>query len=111
MQVLRKEIHKIYSLSGIIANFAKEIKVQQKLNISKIKEVLKAKDKPVEVWSVEADLGVSLEELQASSGAQRIGMQGIKVERKQIVLKGMSPQEAAEQLIALLEEEEVLNHG
>ncbi len=45
MQVLRKEIHKIYSLSGIIANFAKEIKVQQKLNISKIKEVLKAKDK------------------------------------------------------------------
>ncbi len=74
-------------------------------------QVLKAKDKPVEVWSVEADLGVSLEELQASSGAQRIGMQGIKVERKQIVLKGMSPQEAAEQLIALLEEEEVLNHG
>ena len=45
LQVLRKEIHKIYSLSGIIANFAKEIKVQQKLNISKIKEVLKAKDK------------------------------------------------------------------
>ncbi len=45
LQVLRKEIHKIYSLSGVIANFAKEINEQQKLNISKIKEVLKAKDK------------------------------------------------------------------
>ncbi len=45
LQILRKEIHKIYSLSSVIANYAKEIKEQQKLNISKIKEVLKAKDK------------------------------------------------------------------
>ncbi len=45
LQILRKEIHRIYSLSSIIANYAKEIKDQKKLNISKIKEVLKAKDK------------------------------------------------------------------
>ena len=45
LQVLRKEIHKIYSLSRVIANYAKEIKGQQKLNVSKIKEILKAKDK------------------------------------------------------------------
>ena len=44
LQVLRDEIHKIYSLSSVIANYAQEIKDQQKLNISKIKEVLKAKD-------------------------------------------------------------------
>ncbi len=45
LQILRKEIHKIYSLSSTIANYAKDIKDQQKLNISKIKEILKAKDR------------------------------------------------------------------
>ncbi len=45
LQVLRKEIHTIYLLAGSIAMYATEIKNEKKINISKIKEVLKAKNK------------------------------------------------------------------
>ncbi len=45
LQVLRKEIHTIYLLASSIAMYATEIKNEKKINISKIKEVLRAKNK------------------------------------------------------------------
>ncbi len=45
LQVLRKEIHTIYKLASAIAMYAAEIENEKKINISKIKEVVKAKDK------------------------------------------------------------------
>jgi electron transfer flavoprotein beta subunit len=73
-------------------------------------QVLKAKDKPVEVWSLEADLGTGVEELQADAPARLASMHGIQVERRQEVLKGLEPKAAAEQLLALLAQEGVLSH-
>ncbi len=45
LQVFRKEIHTIYLLAGSIARYATEIKDEEKINIYKIKEILKAKNK------------------------------------------------------------------
>ncbi len=45
LQVLRKEIHTIYLLASSIAMYSTEIKNEEKINISKIKEVLKAENK------------------------------------------------------------------
>jgi len=73
-------------------------------------QVLKAKDKPIEVWSLDADLGVGVEELQANLPSKRTSLRGIQVERKQQMLKGLEPKAAAEQLMALLEQEGALRH-
>ena len=45
LQVLRKEIHTIYLLASSIAMYSTKIKNEEKINISKIKEVLKAENK------------------------------------------------------------------
>ncbi len=45
LQVLRKEMNTIYLLASSIAMYSTEIKNEEKINISKIKEVLKAENK------------------------------------------------------------------
>jgi len=71
-------------------------------------DALKAKKKPVNVWQVESDLGLSRNELENLSGLDSSSQIGIVVHRKQNVFKGASPEEFADQLIDALLHENVL---
>jgi len=71
-------------------------------------DALKAKKKPVNIWQVEADLGLSKSELERSSGFDAASQIGVVVHRKQNIFKGANPAELADQLIDALLQENVL---
>jgi electron transfer flavoprotein beta subunit len=71
-------------------------------------DALKAKKKPVNNLSVEADLGLSKAELENMSGVESAEQVGVIVQRKQVMLKGGSAAELADQLIDALLQENVL---
>lgn len=71
-------------------------------------DALKAKKKPVNIWQVEADLGLSLAELEKYSGFASTSQIGVIVHRKQHMLKAGTPVELADQLIDALLQENVV---
>ncbi len=71
-------------------------------------DAIKAKKKPVNIWQVEADLGLSRSELEKLSGFDSASQIGVVVHRKQNILKGATPAEMADQLIDALLQENVL---
>jgi electron transfer flavoprotein beta subunit len=71
-------------------------------------DALKAKKKPVNLWQVEADLGLSPAELEKLSGFESSSQIGVIVHRKQHMLKAGTPLELADQLIDALLQENVV---
>lgn len=71
-------------------------------------DAIKAKKKPVNVWSLESDLGLDLAKLQQYNNLASSSQMGIVVHRKQNVLKGKPAAELADQLIDALLQESVL---
>jgi electron transfer flavoprotein beta subunit len=71
-------------------------------------DALKAKKKPVNIWQVEADLGLSKADLEKLSGFESASQIGVIVQRKQNMLKGGTPVELADQLIDALLQENVV---
>ncbi|MCE1252467.1 MAG: electron transfer flavoprotein subunit beta/FixA family protein [Anaerolineae bacterium] len=71
-------------------------------------DAIKAKKKPVNVWSMEADLGLNSDQLQQFNSLLSSSQVGIVVHRKQNVFKGKPAAELADQLIDALLEEAVL---
>jgi electron transfer flavoprotein beta subunit len=71
-------------------------------------DAIKAKKKPVNVWQVETDLGLSRDELKNLSGFDSASQVGVVVHRKQNILKGATPVELADELIDALLQENVL---
>ena len=68
-------------------------------------DALKAKKKPVTIWQVQADLGLSPAELEQASRFAAFSQIGVVVHRKQQIFKGKPAAELADQLIdALLKE-------
>lgn len=71
-------------------------------------DAIKAKKKPVNIWQVEADLGLAKAELEKLSSFESAEQVGVIVHRKQQMLKGGSPADLADQLIDALLQENVL---
>jgi electron transfer flavoprotein beta subunit len=71
-------------------------------------DALKAKKKPLNLWQAEADLGVSLGELEQLTAFASTVQVGVIVHRKQHLLKAGAPLELADQLIDALLQENVL---
>lgn len=74
-------------------------------------DAMKAKKKPVHLWQVEADLGLSVEELRQSVRRQQVAVEGIVVNRKQNILKGQDMAVLADQVIDALIAESLLKEG
>ncbi|NOZ72291.1 MAG: electron transfer flavoprotein subunit beta/FixA family protein [Chloroflexi bacterium] len=71
-------------------------------------DALKAKKKPVHLWQIDSDLGLSKDELAQQILLEQVGLQGVVIDRKQVLLKGDSPADVANQLIDRLIEENIL---
>jgi electron transfer flavoprotein beta subunit len=71
-------------------------------------DALKAKKKPVHVWKVADDLGLSIDELCSNSEAEIISQKGIVVKRKQNILKGEDMSSLADSFLDALVEEGIL---
>jgi electron transfer flavoprotein beta subunit len=71
-------------------------------------QVMKAQKKPTNVWSVEQDLGLSMEALGESAGLTVTSEAGIVVDRRQQVLKGQDAVELADRFIDALVADGVL---
>jgi electron transfer flavoprotein beta subunit len=65
-------------------------------------EAMKAKKKPVHIWNVEADLGLSTDDLLAKAGLEKVKAEGIVVHRKQQVLQGDDLAALSNELVDLL---------
>jgi electron transfer flavoprotein beta subunit len=71
-------------------------------------DALKAKKKPVNLWQVEADLGLSGAALANGGRVESASQIGVLVQRKQNIFKGKPAAELADQLIDALVRENVL---
>jgi electron transfer flavoprotein beta subunit len=71
-------------------------------------DAIKAKKKPVNIWQVEADLGLANAQLQQFNCFASFTQVGVVVLRKQNIFKGKPVAELADQLIDALLEENVL---
>ena len=74
-------------------------------------EALKAKKKPVYLWQVDTDLGLSKEDLAQKARLEKVTTEGIVIHRKQELLKDGSSAELANQLLDLLLKENVITEG
>lgn len=74
-------------------------------------DALKAKKKPVHMWQVDADLGLSKDELARQTLVEQVQTEGVIVHRKQEALKDGSPAELANQLIDRLIQDNILTEG
>lgn len=71
-------------------------------------DVLKAKKKPLAVWQLEADLGISPASLQEASPLQFLRSEAVLVSRKQVLLCDRSVSDLASELVERLVQEGVL---
>jgi electron transfer flavoprotein beta subunit len=74
-------------------------------------EAMQAKKKPVHIWDLEEDLGVSPEELEARTFLENVDTRGVVVHRKQIRLEGDDHSDVANQLVDRLIQDELLKGG
>ena len=65
-------------------------------------EAMKAKKKPVHVWNVESDLGMSTTDLLAKAGLEKVQAEGVVVHRKQQLLQGEDLAALSNELVDLL---------
>ena len=75
--------------------------------IPSLMNIMKAKRKPTEEWDAEA-VGLSAEEVKASSSVEILKVEAPKVDRKRIVIKADTVEEAAAQLAEAIVSEGVL---
>ncbi len=74
-------------------------------------QAMKAKKKPVHIWNVEADLGLSLDELQQKAVLDKVGSEGVVVHRKQQLLQGDDLAVLSNELVDLLLADHVIEGG
>lgn len=71
-------------------------------------DVLKAKKKPLALWQLEADMGISPASLQEASPLQFIRSEAVLVNRKQVLLRDRPPSDLADELVERLVQEGIL---
>ncbi len=74
-------------------------------------EAMKAKKKPVNIWNVETDLGLSIAELQQKAALEKVHAEGVVVHRKQYVLKGDDLNALSNELVDLLLADHIIEGG
>jgi electron transfer flavoprotein beta subunit len=74
-------------------------------------EAMKAKKKPVNVWNVEADLGLSAADLQQKAVLNKVKAEGVVVHRKQQVLKGDDLNALSKELVDVLLADHIIEGG
>jgi electron transfer flavoprotein beta subunit len=74
-------------------------------------DAIKAKKKPVNVWHIDAELGLDRAALEAGSRVAAVSQTGVVIQRKQNVLKGQGMAEMADQLIDALLQDNVVIGG
>lgn len=71
-------------------------------------EAMQAKKKPVHLWTVEEDLGLSSQDLEQKKYLDLVDTQGVVVHRKQQMLSDANSKQLAEKLVELLIKDQVL---
>ncbi len=71
-------------------------------------DVLKAKKKPLALWELEADLGITPASLQEAATVKQLGSEAVIVSRRQTVLWNKPASDLARELVELLVQEGVL---
>ncbi len=74
-------------------------------------EAMKAKKKPVNIWNVEADLGLSAADLQQKAALKKVRAEGVVVHRKQQMLQGDNLNALSNELVDLLLANHVIEGG
>ncbi len=88
----------------VVVSVTKEINIPR---IPRLIDILKASKKPLIIWKLE-DLGLSKEKLEQVSTLRTLNLQGFAIDRKQVILKDKSVDEAVLVLISFLLKEKVL---
>lgn len=74
-------------------------------------DAMKAQKKPVEVWQVEDDLGLTRDSLESTGRCVELSRSGVVVERRQEMLQGGESLELADRFIEALLQEGVVREG
>ena len=74
-------------------------------------EAMKAKKKPVNIWNVEAELGLPIADLEQKAALNKVKAEGVVVHRKQRVLKGDDLNTLSEELVDLLLADHIIEGG
>ena len=74
-------------------------------------EAMMAKKKPVHLWNVEADLGLSTDELLQKAALEKVRSEGVVVHRKQKLLQGDDLAALSNELVELLLADRVIEGG
>jgi electron transfer flavoprotein beta subunit len=90
------------------------ISVMEEINTPRrptLLEAMKAKKKPVHIWNIESDLGLSKEELLQRAALEKVQSEGVVVHRKQQVLQGDDLSALSRELVDILFADQVLEGG
>jgi len=71
-------------------------------------EALRAKKKPVYLWQIEQDLGISRDDLEQRAALEKMDVAGVVIHRKQTMLQSDNSTKLANQLIDLLITEDII---
>lgn len=74
-------------------------------------EAMQAKKKPVHIWDVQEDLGLTGEDLESRKYLERMDTKGVVIHRKWVKMESEDQRELANQLVDKLIEEGVLEGG
>lgn len=72
-------------------------------------QVLKAREKVIETWTLDT-IGLTVDELQEASSAKLLESRGIELKRKRIIWKDISPEEGVAKLLDLFESEGLVSN-
>lgn len=102
------------SVQTVSAALPALISVMEEINTPRrptLLEAMKAKKKPVHIWNVADDLGLSAEELQQSVALEKVQSEGVVVHRKQQMLKGDDLAALSNELVDQLLADHIIEGG
>lgn len=102
------------SLQTVSAPLPALVSVMEEINTPRrptLLEAMKAKKKPVHVWNVETDLGLSSTELLENRALENVRSEGVVVHRKQKVLQSDDLAALSNELVDLLVADNVIKGG
>ncbi|KAA3665028.1 MAG: electron transfer flavoprotein beta subunit/FixA family protein [Chloroflexi bacterium] len=102
------------SVQTVSASLPSLLSVMEETNTPRrptLLQAMKAKKKPVHIWNVEADLGMSTDELLPKAALEKVQSEGVVVHRKQQVLQGNDLAALSNELVDLLVADHVIEGG
>ena len=102
------------SMQTVSAPLPALISVMEEINTPRrptLLEAMKAKKKPVHIWNVEADLGLSTTGLRSKAALEKVKSEGVVVHRKQRVLRGDDLAALSNELVDVLLADHIIEGG